>query len=254
MADFGVPNRIRSQAVLDCECERLTTALQETIARIVPISEICSKSKRWWAKELKELRKSTNKLGRKASRYKNWPDHEVHAEYKDTRKKYDKAIKYNKRHHWRDWLEKATDPDLWTANKYISAPASDGGKTRIPNLKQVKDGTERTATTNQEKGQMLAKVFFPSKPTVNGIPTTHEYPPPICGTHKITKDQIRHQLRHLRPYKAPGPDGIPNIVLSKCANQLTDRLWFIYSAILERELYYTPWKQFTTVVLRKPGG
>ncbi len=32
-----------------------------------------------------------------------------------------------------------------------------------------------------------------------------------------------------------------------------DRLWYIYSTIVERELYYAPWKQFTTVVLRKPG-
>ena len=45
----------------------------------------------------------------------------------------------------------------------------------------------------------------------------------------------------------------PNIVLMKCADILVDRLWFIYSTILEKELCYDPWKQFTTVVLRKPG-
>ena len=71
--------------------------------------------------------------------------------------------------------------------------------------------------------------------------------------HRITKEQIRRQLKRLRPYKAPGPDKIPNIVLSQCAEILTDRLWFIYSAILDRGLYYAPWKHFTTVVLRKPG-
>ena len=78
-------------------------------------------------------------------RYKNQPAHAIHTEYKEAHRKYDKAIKYNKQHHWRDWLEKATDPDLWTANKYISTPAGDGGKTRIPVLKQQVDGQERDA-------------------------------------------------------------------------------------------------------------
>ena len=61
-------------------------------------------------------------------------------EYKECHKQYERAIRYNKRHHWRDWLEKASELDLWTVNKYIAAPASDGGSTRIPNLKQQIDG------------------------------------------------------------------------------------------------------------------
>ena len=35
-----------------------------------------------------------------------------------------------KKNHWRDWLEKATDPDLWTAHNYVSAPPGDCRKTR----------------------------------------------------------------------------------------------------------------------------
>ena len=71
--------------------------------------------------------------------------------------------------------------------------------------------------------------------------------------HKISKEQIQRQLKCLKPYKAPSPNGIPNIILSKCADLLVDRLRYIYSTILEKELCYDPWKQFTTVVLRKPG-
>ncbi|KAF8268519.1 hypothetical protein EI94DRAFT_1467624, partial [Lactarius quietus] len=57
----------------------------------------------------------------------------------------------------------------------------------------------------------------------------------------------------LKPYKAPGPDGIPNIVLIKCADILIDRLWPIYMATLDKGWYYSPWKAFTTIVLRKPS-
>jgi hypothetical protein len=60
-------------------------------------------------------------------------------------------------------------------------------------------------------------------------------------------------MAKLKPYKAPGPDGIPNIVLTKCADILSDRLYHIYTAMFEKDLFYAPWKQFTTIVLRKPG-
>ena len=66
------------------------------------------------------------------------------------------------------------------------------------------------------------------------------------------QEQIRRQLKRLKPYKAPGPDGIPNIVLTRCPDLLVNRLWYIYNAILEKEIYYAPWKYFSTVVLRKP--
>lgn len=70
---------------------------------------------------------------------------------------------------------------------------------------------------------------------------------------KITVEQIQRQLHKLKPYKAPGPDRIPNIVLTKCAHLLTDSLFQIYEAMFEKNLLYKPWKHFTTVVLRKLG-
>jgi hypothetical protein len=69
----------------------------------------------------------------------------------------------------------------------------------------------------------------------------------------ITHDQIRRHIRKLKPYKAPGPDNIPNIVLVKCADILVNRLYCIYTAILKKDIYFDPWKSFTTVVLHKPG-
>ena len=99
---------------------------------------------------------------------------------------------------------------------------------------------------------MLAQSFFPPKP-LSVEPLHFAYPQPICKLDSLTKEQIKRQLAKLKLYKAPGPDGIPNIVLTKCADILTDRLHPIYSAIIEHNIYYAPWKQSTTVVLRKPG-
>ena len=57
----------------------------------------------------------------------------------------------------------------------------------------------------------------------------------------------------LKLFKAPGPDGIPNAVLRNCIDMLAKRLYFIFRAIFELEVYPSEWRESITVVLRKPG-
>jgi hypothetical protein len=108
------------------------------------------------------------------------------------------------------------------------------------------------ATTNDKKDSMLAKTFFPPRPP-NNTSLHFVYPKPACKFDPITKEQVKGQLAKLKPYKALGPDSIPNIVLTKCADLLTDRLLPIYRAMMDHVLYYDLWKLSTTVVLQKPG-
>jgi exonuclease III len=247
------PKIIKKQEDLDAECLKLITAIQETIAWEVPITTLTPKSKRWWTKELTQMRKLTNKTGRLSHKVRRETEHPVHKEHAEARKEYAKAIKHNKQQHWRDWLEKADDPDMWTAQRMVSGPASDGGKAHIPPLKVIVEGAEAIAKTNPEKSQALAKGFFPPKPLVANTERIPRTPKACSAPIKITKEQIIKHLRKLKPYKAPGPDGIPNIVLSKCTDQLIDRLLAIYMGMLEQNLIYGPWKSFVTIVLRKPG-
>jgi hypothetical protein len=123
---------------------------------------------------------------------------------------------------------------------------------RIPVLKLTSKGTETLATMNAEKSDMLAKTFFPPKPPQT-TPLHFVYPKPARKYDPISKVQIHRHLAKLKPYKAPGPDGIPNIVLTKCTNTITNRLYLIYTAIIEKGFYHTPWKISTMVVLCKPG-
>ena len=194
-----------------------------------------------------------NKLSRQTCLLRNTPEHPVHQEHAEAVKTYDRTLERTKKQHWRDWLERTVDPDIWTVHRVISAPALDGAKARIPALKHKIGDTEITANTNPDKVKALAKTFFPAKPDDPGIPTDYDYPPDCCKPDQITKEQITFQIRKLKPYKAPGPDGIPNIVLMKCANLLMDNLYYIYKVMAERNLQYAPWKSFTTEVLRKPG-
>jgi hypothetical protein len=246
------PTKIRATGELNDACRKLMVAIQESISEKVPTSNLGIKAKRWWTKELKKLRQDTNKKGRKASKYKDWPDHHTHAESREANKTFQRTLECTKRQHWRDWLENADDPDIWTAHKYTASPAGDGGKSRIPVLKLTQDGQETTAVTNEEKSSMLAKTFFPPRPP-DGELLQFVYPKPVCQLDPISKEQIKRQLAKLKLYKAPGPDSIPNIVLTKCTDILVDRLYYIYKAILELGTYYDPWKLSTTVVLHKPG-
>ena len=63
---------------------------------------------------------------------------------------------------------------------------------------------------------------------------------------------IRDAMANLKPFKAPGPDGVPNVVLKECIGVIIHHLYFIFQAILELRVYPETWKHFTTVVLHKP--
>ncbi len=157
-----------------------------------------------------------------------------------------------KQQHWRQWLEKAEDPDIWAANQITTTPPSDRGKAKIPKLKHKVGEEDATASTNKEKSTALAKGFFPAKPQEEPQPT-EKYPKACKGVGKVTRHQIQAQLMNIKPYKAPGPNGIPNIMLSKCADLIIDRLVYIFEAMLKRKLFYKLWKVSTTGMLRKPG-
>jgi exonuclease III len=60
--------QILTQRQMDQSCDELTKAIQYTILREVPITEVTPKSKRWWTKELTQLWRQVNKLGRKSYR------------------------------------------------------------------------------------------------------------------------------------------------------------------------------------------
>jgi hypothetical protein len=185
-----VPAHISNQMQLDEHCEELTEALQEAIRVVVPAEKPMSKSKRWWTKELSQLRTHTNKLGRAAYKLRGDPEHRAHEEHKVAKSKYQNAIKVTKQQHWRDWLEKAEDPDIWAAHHIVSAPHIDRGKAKIPKLKYKVGDQELTASTNEEKSGALTKCFFPIKPQDQGQNAEVKYPKACKGVGRITREQI----------------------------------------------------------------
>lgn len=130
----------------------------------------------------------------------------------------------------------------------------DGGKSTILTLK-VKDANSATReiASNSNKAEAFHKAFFPPIPAVSLVPANFIYPAPLSSPPIISRDQIQRHVTALSPFKASGPDGIPNIVLHKSLDYIKNHLEMIYQAIIRLGTYVDSWREFTTVVLRKPG-
>jgi hypothetical protein len=60
-------------------------------------------------------------------------------------------------------------------------------------------------------------------------------------------------IHTISPYKALGPDKIPNIMLKECIEVLIDHLFFIFRAVFELTMYHPKWLESTTIILHKLG-
>jgi ribonuclease HI len=248
------PSVLKTGEDIQAAAGGITKALQVTIEEEVQPSNPCPHSKRWWNSDLKKMRKDLNKLSAEAMRQRAVPDHPSHEARKNAAREYSKEILKAKKKHWTDFLEEASERDLWTSNRYLKEPVGDGGKSRIPTLK-VKDGDGlvREIASNADKAEAFHRVFFPPKPLTSSVPTNFQYPSPLPAPPIISKDRIRKHIRSLSPYKASGPDGIPNVVLQRTVDLIEDYLEPLFQAVIGLGIYVDAWREFTTVVLRKPG-
>jgi len=185
----------------------------------------------------------------------DFPNHHFHLEAKVAAANYGVAMEKACWQHWTDWLESAKEPDIWAVNKYINSIPSNMGLTKIPALQCVDDnGQVMLAESNEQKGITLSKAFFLQKPPpIPQDPNFPGFPEEVAPLPRITRERIKRHALSLSPYKAPGPDGIPNIVLLKSIDVIIDHLYYIFAATINHRSYYGPWKHWTTVVLHKPG-
>ncbi|KAF5386185.1 hypothetical protein D9615_002532 [Tricholomella constricta] len=177
--DFAPPQPIQTEEEFQLQVNQLTEALQETIAEVVPMTKITTHTQRWWSRELETSRKNVNRLSSIAHRYRGLKDHESSIILDEAKKLYAAEILKAKAEYWRDFLETAMERELWIANRYITDPTGDGGKTRIPTLKYVENGRTKEAITNEEKSRLFARTLFPNPPDDSSVPIDYAYPDPL---------------------------------------------------------------------------
>ena len=245
---------IRSDSQFQCAVAELTGAIQATIAAVVPFVKLALHSRRWWNGELSALKKQLNRLNNQSYRFRALTDHPIHVEHREACNKYSEAIKRAKSTHWQEFLDSAQGADIWTANHYISNPTNDGGRQRILTLKVTQpDDSPAEVSTNEEKALVFHRCFFPPKPPTTSVPDSPDYPPRVRYKFRLTKSRLHRQISKLRPFKAPGEDGIPNVVLKESADLLVPYLLQIFRAVFKLDVYSNSWCTWNTIVLRKLG-
>ncbi|OSC98666.1 hypothetical protein PYCCODRAFT_1344536, partial [Trametes coccinea BRFM310] len=88
LAARAFPPVIESTGTFDRTLEALMHDLQDTIEEHVPLTPHTPYAKRWWSKELTEMRKKKERLARESHRRKADATHPVHDEYRRFRNRY----------------------------------------------------------------------------------------------------------------------------------------------------------------------
>lgn len=168
----GAPtwNDIEGENEFNRQVETLTVILQNTIEAKVPLTKPNALSKWWWTRDLDKMKKEGNRLSRTSYNFRALPDHQSHKEYKDHRTRFADTIIKAKRQHWEDFLEGATEREMWIANEFIKEPVGDGGHPRIPTLKINTPEGPKEVLSNEDKAIAIAESFFPLKPPTSNIP------------------------------------------------------------------------------------
>jgi hypothetical protein len=157
--------QITNEIQLHSTISDLTKAIQNTILDKVPMNKPCPHSKRWWNKKLDDMKKGISKLSNISYKFRALSDHGSHEEYRAAKTEYAEEITRAKEQHWANYLEEVTEDKLWMANKYLSEPSGNGGRTCIPTLKvTLSDGQIQETNSNEEKAKAISKSFFPENP------------------------------------------------------------------------------------------
>ena len=154
------------------------------------------------------------------------------------RVEYGDAIKWAKESHWRSFLEELTGMELWMAHRYITNLVGDRGKARIPTLQVAgTNGSICSVVSNKEKSEALSRLFFPEKLAKSFMSSEAIYPDHVAYNFRPSAEQLRCCIAKLAPHKAPGEDGIPNVVLKESIEQIAEYLLHIYKAMFVLNMY-----------------
>jgi len=250
---LGPPTVLATKDEFQTTAKGLKTVLGKVVSEEVPMTCPHPHNKRWWTKDLTKIRNDLKTLSKASHSFRTVPGHPSHTMRREKVAEYNKAIRMTKKDHWVSWLEEATGSDLWITNKYITSPLGDGGKLHILTLVTKDDkGNMVTATDNESKSEVFTKTLFLPPPPQSAVLLDFTYPEPAAPWTDITEEQLHKSITKLSLYKAPGPDGVANIVF-QCCPVLQPYLLFLFNAALSLHTYYSPWRESVTVILHKPG-
>jgi hypothetical protein len=188
------PEEINTIERFHTAIEQLDVTIKAAVEKHVPMTKHSPYSKRWWSKGLAEAKRKKERLARISYKRRAADRDPIHEMFRQARNDYSLAIRNAKADHWSEWLESLDGEGVWTANRMVTGPATDGGRSRVPTL-QIKDSATRVviqeAHTNKEKGELFYQTFFPPRTAAPAPAPNEPYPQPRWEYQSITDEQIQ---------------------------------------------------------------
>ena len=115
----------------------------------------------------------------------------------------------------------------------------------------------RQISSGVEMAEAFNKYFYSTFTHAPEVPLDAFTPPdgrmPVLDSLVLCEDDVYKVLLNLDPSKAPGPDGLPTMVLRTCARELTPSLCALFNLSLAEGKLPTEWKDALVVPVHKKG-
>jgi hypothetical protein len=119
----------------------------------------------------------------------------------------------------------------------------------------LKDTNGRIVTDNTSMANELNKRFSEVFTREDNSNCPAPVPIPVRLTKSfITTQKVKTQIKNLKNTNSCGPDGIPNIVLQQCVDEIGPVLASLYRKSMNHGLVPTNWKQAHVVPIQKKGS
>ena len=245
------PFQMYTKDDIENESTLLTEMIQMNIDIVCPKKKAIGRDPQsWWTKEINTLRKDLRRIFRILSR--KWPrnngpnperQQQLWSYYRSGKKELKKIIQKAKRQAWRDFCTNMTYKDIARTVK---------NKNSVP----VHRLSRPDGTFTDSPAEAL-KVLFDTHLPGSTSPVQDEMHHPIGKD--LADDLIIHEsitslsIESFGKYKAPGPDGIPAVVLQHLDSNSITKLTQLYNAMLYTS--YTPkaWRYGKVIFISKPG-
>jgi len=189
----------------------------------------------WWTKEIAELRDECNKARRKYKRSRNqgnMTQDQGHQTFKAARKALKIAIRRSKEASWRRLCDQVENDPWGLPYKLVTKKLV--SRRPIPGL------------SAPGKVDSIVDKLFP-KDDISEWPSWaehHVFP-------EVTTDEVRELSRRIPLGTAPGPDGVPDMVIKEIAVRKPEMLRDVFNCCLTEGIFPSKWKVAKLVLLRK---
>ncbi|VVC42616.1 Hypothetical protein CINCED_3A018218 [Cinara cedri] len=193
----------------------------------------------WWSTEIAQLRSRCLAARRayqrsRGRRVATEGVEELRRAFQDERKSLRLAIRKAQEHSWRE-LCRAVENDPWGLPYKLVT-------------KKLRTGNSGAQACGREA--MIVDGLFPDDPPVDWA----RVPLPRAGgmlAPLFSATELEAAACHLPPGKAPGPDGVPNVVLKRACEMIPAVLLDVFNRCLGQGEFPRMWKRAKLVLLHK---